>query len=242
VLTAQDKFLAEQAAWASAARVETQTVHATHNAIKAEDLSVYLGSRCLLANTELKISEQQHASQALGTATGSKSKGTCYGLVGVNGSGKSTLLRLIAEGRLPVPASWDTFLVNQHLPTPTERNPIEEVLTSDMKRMQLLDEQANLEEQMATLTERELQLLDDINKRLLALDGELSKWDDAEKDVTQILLALGFKRSEGSKNTSEPTLKTPMNELSGGWRMKVQLAKACGFSQNFCCSMNHPIT
>merc|ERR1719230_1476891 len=43
----------------------------------------------------------------------------------------------------------------------------------------------------------------------------------------EVLVGLGFRRklSKCSQDT-RPPLKTPINELSGGWRMKIQLAKA----------------
>lgn len=219
----------EQLSSSAAIRVETQTYHATHNAVKAEDLSVFVGARCLLANTELKISEQLHSVQTSTLSGGSKSvqRGTCYGLVGVNGCGKSTLLRLIAEGSLPVPPNWDVFLVSQHLPQPRQHCPIEEVLTANTERMQLLCEQATLEDELAALVECDSQSFQAATTRLLELQSELSKWDGAEKEITQILLALGFRGSDqAGSHGSEPTIKTLMTELSGGWRMKIQLAKA----------------
>ncbi|CAJ1378156.1 unnamed protein product [Effrenium voratum] len=95
------------------ARVLTETARAPPNAVKAEKLSVFLGARCLLSNTELKIAEPQGASRI-------------YGLVGPNGCGKSTLLKLLAQRQLPVPETWDVFLVNQQLPTAGEHSVLEE--------------------------------------------------------------------------------------------------------------------
>jgi ATPase subunit of ABC transporter with duplicated ATPase domains len=208
--------------------VETSTYHATHNAVKAEELSVFIGSRCLLSNTELKISEQAHGVQANGAGgIGSTHRGLCYGLVGVNGCGKSTLLKFIAEGSLPVPANWDAFLVNQHLPAARQHCAVEEVLSASTDRARLLCEQQSLENELAEASIGESQSVHEANSRLVDLHNELSRWDDSEKDITQILLALGFRGSnQVSSSTSEPSIATPMAELSGGWRMKVQLAKA----------------
>jgi len=50
----------------------------------------------------------------------------------------------------------------------------------------------------------------------------------AEDDVAHILIALGFRRNVAWKEgqASSPSLADSMQHLSGGWRMKVQLAKA----------------
>lgn len=227
VLKPQASALPQQNDNANAARVETTTVHATHNAVKAEDLSVFIGAKCLLANAELKIAEQCHNASAIAAAPGAKAKqsGACYGLVGVNGCGKSTLLQLIADRHLPVPPSWDVFLVSQHLTTPQKHCPVEEVLRADSKRLLLLQELESLEEQLRNVSGS---VFEDTNARLLELHSELHKWDGAEKDITDILLALGFRRPGHclGGECSEPMITTPMDVLSGGWRMKVQLAKA----------------
>jgi ATPase subunit of ABC transporter with duplicated ATPase domains len=209
-------------------RVLTETVSSTHNAIKAEDLSILIGSRCLLSNTELKIAEQSYALQKEAAAgSRSSSGGACYGLVGVNGCGKSTLLKLLSERRLPVPASWNVFLVSQHLPTPIGRCPVEEVLSADSKRLEVLKELQSLEIELAACTEGDEESLRQMNDRLLELHNEASQWDGAEKEIIEILVSLGFRGAiASSNNASEPSIRTPMNILSGGWRMKVQLAKA----------------
>jgi ATP-binding cassette subfamily F protein 1 len=209
--------------------VLTQTTNATHNAVKAEDLSIFIGSHCLLASTELKIAEQSHSLQTdeLTNCAKNAKSGACYGLVGVNGCGKSTLLKLIAEGKLPVPPSWNCFLVSQHLPTPVGSCPVEEVLSADAKRLDVLREIASLEEELVACSEGDEKSVQGMNVRLQELHTEVSMWDGAEKEIIDILVSLGFRGSVDSSNLcSEPSIRTPMGVLSGGWRMKVQLAKA----------------
>lgn len=209
--------------------METQTTQAPHNAVKAEALSVFAGSRCLLKNTEFSIAEQSRmidVKSSSGSVVSMKS-GACYGLVGPNGCGKSTLLRLIADGCIPVPSSWDVFLVGQHLPQAAGHSPIEEVLSADAKRAELLKLQSTLEEEMGELAEGDVQLFTQANDRLMEVTMELDRWDEAASEVTSILLALGFRKKDCTgRHRSEPSLETPMDHLSGGWRMKVELAKA----------------
>jgi ATPase subunit of ABC transporter with duplicated ATPase domains len=147
--------------------------------------------------------------------------------VGVNGCGKSTLLKLLAGGQLPIPPSWNVFLVGQHLPAPVGDCPVEEVLSADVRRLAVLKEISTLEAALAISLEGDDETAYKLNARLLELHNEASLWDDAEKEITHILVSLGFSRSTDSGSLrSEPSIRTPMTELSGGWRMKVQLAKA----------------
>eukprot|EP00437_Effrenium_voratum_P056016 CAMPEP_0181531326 /NCGR_PEP_ID=MMETSP1110-20121109/72048_1 /TAXON_ID=174948 /ORGANISM="Symbiodinium sp., Strain CCMP421" /LENGTH=730 /DNA_ID=CAMNT_0023662403 /DNA_START=40 /DNA_END=2232 /DNA_ORIENTATION=+ len=177
------------------ARVLTETARAPPNAVKAEKLSVFLGARCLLSNTELKIAEPQGASRI-------------YGLVGPNGCGKSTLLKLLAQRQLPVPETWDVFLVNQQLPTAGEHSVLEEVLRSHPRRAALLHRAAALEEPLEEPSESS-------DAELQEVHACLEEFQHAERDVIDILKHLGF-----------ASVSDSMSKLSGGWRMKVELAKA----------------
>jgi ATPase subunit of ABC transporter with duplicated ATPase domains len=209
--------------------VETQTTQAPHNAVKAEALSVFAGSRCLLKNTELSIAEQSRVidvKSSSGSILSVKS-GACYGLVGPNGCGKSTLLRLIADKHLPVPSTWDVFLVGQHLPKAVDHSPVEEVLSADAKRAELLELQIKLEEEVGVLAEGDPDMFTQVNDRLMEVVMELGRWDEASNEVVEILLALGFQtKARVGCHSAEPSIETPMTHMSGGWRMKVELAKA----------------
>jgi ATPase subunit of ABC transporter with duplicated ATPase domains len=214
--------------WESAPRVETQTAEAASNAVKAEALSVYVGKSRLLADTELKIAEHQRTIDVPGPFGESKQikSGLCYGLVGPNGCGKSTLLRLIAEGQLPVPHTWDILFVGQQLPEPVAKDAIEEVLSGDVTRMELLKEQSSLEEDIESLAAGNAERFAQAHERLKEVQMRLSRWDGEEMEIEKVLIGLGFRRENAGKASAAPTLATPLDELSGGWRMKVQLAKA----------------
>lgn len=109
----------------SSPRVLMEPSAETHNAIKAEMLSVFVGgSKCLLSETSLKIAETLRPAE-ITTDCGQLKQvqaGNCVGLVGPNGCGKSTLLTLLAKGRLPVPSEWDVLLVSQTLPIQSQKN------------------------------------------------------------------------------------------------------------------------
>lgn len=207
-------------------RVLTETNQAASNALKAEKLSVFLGSRCLLADTDLKIAENHRLVQVesdCGTVKSFKA-GTSYGLVGVNGCGKSTLLRLIADRQLLAPPSWDIFLVGQHLPQARHCTALEEVLHAHAGRAQLLQLQEDLESELGMQSDDAAFIT--LESRLRAVHTELCSFEGSEKEVTNILVALGFRVSNRHDQDSTPSVQTYVDELSGGWRMKLELAKA----------------
>jgi ATPase subunit of ABC transporter with duplicated ATPase domains len=91
----------------------------------------------------------------------------------------------------------------------------------------VLKELDSLEAELAVSSEKNEQCLQTMNARLLELQNEASRWDCAETEIIDILVSLGFSGAADSfRNSSEPSIRAPMSMLSGGWRMKVQLAKA----------------
>jgi ATPase subunit of ABC transporter with duplicated ATPase domains len=220
----------------SCLRVETLNSEAPHNAVKAEGLSVFFGKLCLLRDTEVTIAEHTRQIEVRTEAGETKvvKSGLCYGLVGPNGSGKSTLLKLIAERGVPIPPCWDVCYVGQQLPDERGQTPVEEVLRGDAKYVELLDLCASLERTLADPSLIGDEAVAAASARLVEVHNELSRWDTDEREVENILLGLGFRRehehvqSSGAFlcETSSPTLGTPTHRLSGGWRMRVQLARA----------------
>eukprot|EP01063_Lacrimia_lanifica_P027902 TRINITY_DN3982_c0_g1_i1.p1 TRINITY_DN3982_c0_g1~~TRINITY_DN3982_c0_g1_i1.p1 ORF type:complete len:729 (+),score=284.23 TRINITY_DN3982_c0_g1_i1:57-2243(+) len=156
-------------------------------------------------------------------------KGHRYGLMGPNGSGKSTLLRFIAakapHTRLPVPNDLDILLVEQETKA-SEVSVIQQVLAADTKRSELLKEEQELwalvgddeaaEEKTKDWTaeqwEKTLTRIDEVAEELTARGA-----DAAEGKVRRILSGLGFTRAMQEAGS---TL------LSGGWRVRVSLARA----------------
>jgi ATPase subunit of ABC transporter with duplicated ATPase domains len=184
---------------ASAVSMSTTTVHAPGDALKADSLSLDIGIARLLDDAKLVISEQ----------TG------IYGLVGPNGCGKTTLMRLIAgdyapECQLPIPRGWgQPYLVDQLDPEPTGRSPVEEVLIGCKERTALLEQHVLLTEQLESLDSQlagESPEEDPCWLKIAEIDEQLSRWYSAEKDVTRILVGLGFHDGETSADGA-PSLR-----------------------------------
>lgn len=145
-------------------------------------------------------------------------------LMGKNGAGKSTLLKILAGERNPsrgvVSAPKDSLIayLPQHLMTEDGRTVFEEASLA-FKHLheieaQIADYNKQLEERSDYDSDEYYKLIEDLS----ALSEKYYAVDIThyEEDVEKVLLGLGFKREELGRQTSE---------LSGGWRMRIELAK-----------------
>ncbi|KAI8981056.1 P-loop containing nucleoside triphosphate hydrolase protein [Pilobolus umbonatus] len=158
--------------------------------------------------------------------------GRRYGVVGKNGIGKSTLLKAMARREIAVPQHISILYVEQEVhgdDTPA----IEMVLRADVWREHLLEKEKDLTRKIAlvdeqlndkdSLTEEETKFLnaekDGYDIELKEVFSKLSEIesDKAESKASAILAGLGFNPAEQ---------KRPTREFSGGWRMRISLARA----------------
>jgi ATP-binding cassette subfamily F protein 3 len=143
--------------------------------------------------------------------------GEKVGLVGRNGAGKSTLFALLNGtlhedgGEFSYPKQWRMAQVSQNMPE-TEESATEFVLEGDT-RLSELKILLLKTEQDTTLSEAEHGMAIAHIYTDLADAGE----HDAVPRAQALIQGLGFKTSE---------LDKPVNSFSGGWRMRLQLARA----------------
>ncbi|ORZ22276.1 P-loop containing nucleoside triphosphate hydrolase protein [Absidia repens] len=135
--------------------------------------------------------------------------GRRYGLIGNNGSGKSTFLASLADRDLEIPDHIDTYLLNQEV-DPSDMNAVEVVTRSALKEVARLEKQ--VEDILGEEDGADNPLLDDIYERIEEMDPSTF-----EARACSLLSGLGFSSSQMQKKTSD---------LSGGWRMRVSLARA----------------
>ena len=159
--------------------------------------------------------------EGLDLAIGNKDR---IGLVGRNGAGKSTLLKVIAghqkasTGSVSAPKDYRIGYLPQEMDH-DEAATVLEVAMKAFEEMQLLEKRlANLTKEVAERTDYEsdnyanlIQELSDANERLDAIGAS-----STEEQAHRILQGLGFKVEDMGRT---------MSEFSGGWKMRVELAK-----------------
>src|ERR1700733_10309132 len=133
--------------------------------------------------------------------------GRRIGLVGRNGAGKSTLLRAIM-GDLALDGGDMRFARNTRIATVRQEAPegpaslLDTVLAGDPERLALLAEAEHADPLR----------LSEVHERLRAIGA-----DSAPARAAAILAGLGFDTAAQAR---------PVDEFSGGWRMRVALATA----------------
>ncbi|XP_078040945.1 ATP-binding cassette sub-family F member 2 [Augochlora pura] len=134
--------------------------------------------------------------------------GRRYGLLGLNGSGKSTLLAVLGNREVPIPDQIDIFHLTREMPA-SNKTALECVMEVDEERVRL----EKLAEELMQCDEEDAQeQLMDVYERLEDMNA-----DTAEARAAHILHGLGF---------TAKMQRTPTKDFSGGWRMRIALARA----------------
>ena len=165
------------------------------------NLSFYLGNKQLYDKCSLFIKPKDK-----------------IGLIGANGAGKSTLLKLITgelkpdEGDIKLQNGFTLGFLNQdHLSFKTQDS-IKKVA------MQAFSKVLDLEKQLEEITKQmEENYSDGLCERMMKIQEEIEHLGgyEMESKTEEILEGMGFSTSD---------LERPLEEFSGGWRMRVMLA------------------
>ncbi|KAF8640386.1 hypothetical protein AX17_000056 [Amanita inopinata Kibby_2008] len=149
--------------------------------------------------------------------------GRRYGLIGRNGVGKSTLLRHIAMREVPIPPHITILFVEQEI-VGDDTTAIDAVLKADVWRDHLLKEQALLDAKLAELEsegdeKRVEDLREELSSRLAEVHMRLAEMDaeSGPARAAALLAGLGFDEADQQR---------PTKSFSGGWRMRLALARA----------------
>jgi ATP-binding cassette subfamily F protein 3 len=146
------------------------------------------------------------------------SPGKRVALVGPNGAGKTTLLKIIIgdteafEGEIITPKKYKLGYLPQEEIEFSGTSILETVLCGEQDIRQLETQITAIHHQLDNLKQPPEQLLNQLSR----LEQEYESLDgyQLENRAKQVLLGLGFSRDDFSR---------PLNEFSGGWRMRVYL-------------------
>ena len=175
--------------------------------ISVNNLSLYFGGQDVFSNISFMIN-----------------KGDKIGLVGKNGAGKSTLLNLLSKnlspnsGGISIPNGLVVGYLTQDLDFEDGRTVLEEAKTAFDYLNEIKVKLNHVNQQVSERTDYESQSYLDLLTELHDLDERfrMSGGNDIESEISQVLSGLGFTQYDLNRQTSE---------FSGGWRMRVELAK-----------------
>lgn len=175
--------------------------------ISVEGLAVEFSAKPLFSNASFVINSRDRIA-----------------LVGKNGAGKSTLLKLLCGmqkpscGNISFPNDITVGYLPQVMNLQDDTTVRQETRKAFESHILLKQQLVAMEKQMSERTDYEsadyMQLVEDYTQQhehYLMLGG-----DNYEADIERTLIGLGFLRTD---------LERPTSEFSGGWRMRIELAK-----------------
>ncbi|KAA5544777.1 ABC-F family ATP-binding cassette domain-containing protein [Adhaeribacter rhizoryzae] len=145
-------------------------------------------------------------------------------LMGKNGAGKSTLLKIIAgeskptRGKVSAPKEAVIAYLPQHLLTEDNSTVFEEAAKAFAKILDMKKQMDELNAQLETRTDYESEEYYAIIEQVSELSEKYYSIEEINFDaeVEKTLKGLGFSRADFTR---------PTKEFSGGWRMRIELAK-----------------
>ncbi|MEY2692512.1 MAG: hypothetical protein RIT03_902 [Bacteroidota bacterium] len=175
--------------------------------ITVNDISVQFGGTTLFSDVSFAINENDKIA-----------------LMGKNGAGKSTLLKIIAgeskpsTGAISAPKDAVIAYLPQHLLTKDNLSVFDETAKAFAEIFEMKKEIDEINEQLTIRTDYESDAYMKLIERVSELSEKFYAIEEInyEAEVEKVLKGLGFEREDFTRPTSE---------FSGGWRMRIELAK-----------------
>ena len=175
--------------------------------VELQKVTVRYGERTLLDEVSLHIPSRAH-----------------WGLVGANGSGKTTLLRIIAgvqspdKGHISKPKELRIGYLQQIQNTRPDQTALASAMEAwgDLRRLQR--RQCEIERALEGITDYQSSEYNALLEELALVHDRIHLLDSGklEGKAVKVLRGLGF---------HDEMMHQPIEQLSGGWRMRVELAK-----------------
>lgn len=175
--------------------------------VSIQNVSINFGERDLFKNLNIFITEKER-----------------IGLIGKNGAGKSTLMKILAG--IQTPSTGEVIIAKErttgYLPQEMEHDEEATILEEASRAFAELDSlEKRIDDLGQALTERtdyESQAYQDIIQELSEANDRLHLLGagNKEEQIQKVLQGLGFQKSDMDRK---------MSEFSGGWKMRVELAK-----------------
>ncbi len=189
--------------------------------LNVQNISIHFGGRYLFDNVSISVGEDDR-----------------IGLIGRNGTGKSTMLKLICglespeSGKVSMPNGYKIGYLPQEIKTDSIK-PIYEEAESALEDLKKLEADINryskeLEERTDYESDEYMKIIEnltDASEVYHHMGGQ-----SIEAEIEKVLIGLGFDRSDFTRG---------MNEFSGGWQMRVYLAKIL-LTRNDCILLDEP--
>ncbi len=185
------------------------------------NISIQFSGRYLFYNVSIAVGENDR-----------------IGFIGRNGTGKSTMLKLIMglespeSGKISKPNGYKLGYLPQEIKTTSTKTIFEETESAleDLKGLEQDIERYSKELETRTDYESDeymqiIEKLTEASEVFHMLGGQ-----SIEAEIEKVLIGLGFERSDFTRG---------MNEFSGGWQMRVELAKIL-LRQNDCILLDEP--
>ena len=145
-------------------------------------------------------------------------------LMGKNGAGKSTLLKILAginkptSGKVSAPKEYKIAYLPQHLLTEDNCTVFEETSKAFATLFEMKDRIEQINTELSTRTDYESESYYKLIEEVSELSEKYYSIEETnfEAEVEKVLQGMGFLRSDFIRPTSE---------FSGGWRMRIELAK-----------------
>lgn len=175
--------------------------------ISVDNIAIMHGGQALFSNVSFSINENDKIA-----------------LMGKNGAGKSTMLKIIAgvtkatTGGVSAPKDSIIAYLPQHLLTADDCSVFDETAKAFASYLDMKTEIERLNEELTVRTDYDSEDYYKIIEQVSELSEKFYAIEEVnyEAEVEKVLLGLGFLRQDFHRPTSE---------FSGGWRMRIELAK-----------------